>query len=125
MITHLLSTVDSTHTKLHLLLSGDTYRDYCMGKWKGKKALSSLLSFVVIDRPGVVQHVDDDQDSEKEKKMNIVFKTIPELKDISSTMARNTIDMTLLSTILEPSVVEYIQEHELYAFQTNTTKEGE
>ena len=92
-------------TAFSLLLGGDTYRDLLAGKWTNGDKLQQIISLVVLQREGV---------SVVQNRTTMI--EIPELKDVSSTLARSTTDVAVLSELLEPQVIEYIREHQLYAF---------
>ncbi|KAG1704309.1 hypothetical protein DVH05_006317 [Phytophthora capsici] len=102
-------------TSFTMLLGGDTYADLLAGKWKRGDELMQLVKLLVVDRKGVdspwrYQQADGDR---------VRYMNVPELGDVSSTKVRATTDLTELATHLDPAVLEYIVQHNLYAFATD------
>ncbi len=95
---------DNPDTEFVLALGGDTYRDLKGGKWKRGDDLQAQVPIVVIPRKGV-DGVEGSEDNG------------PELTDISSTKVRGSIDLEFLQGALHPDVLQYIQDHDLYAFE--------
>ena len=88
------------------VMGGDTYRDFRQGKWKGGFSLQELLPIVVCARQGI--------EFEPDPLMNLLH-----LQDVSSTLVRNSIDIEFLNKCLEPKVLDYIRQHQLYAFESS------
>ncbi|CAI5741817.1 unnamed protein product [Peronospora destructor] len=101
-----------------MLLGGDTYADLLAGKWKRGDELMQLVKVLVVDRKGV----ESSWRVEKEKKEGQVDRVqyihVPELSDVSSTIVRATADRKELALYLDPTVLDYIVQHQLYAFAT-------
>ena|GEM_PF-4926173 len=85
------------------VMGGDTYQDFRLGKWKGGFSLQEMLPIVVCARHGVGL-----EEHPLVERLN--------LHDVSSTKVRGSSDVLYLSTCLEPSVLNYIRKHKLYAF---------
>jgi nicotinate-nucleotide adenylyltransferase len=90
-------------TQFVLALGGDTYADLRAGKWKEGDTLQELVPIVVVPREGVANVEGTERNG-------------PVLTDISSTKVRGSTDLDFLKTALEPSVLKYILENELYSF---------
>jgi nicotinic acid mononucleotide adenylyltransferase len=102
-----------------MLLGADTYQDLEAGKWKSGDELMRLIRFVVMDREGYTNI--SEQKTPSSSCENVEFISIPSLGPVSSTMARQAKDYETLSTIVVPSVANYIIEHQLYAFSPDQT----
>lgn len=119
-----LGSVDLVHylrskhqdTNFTMLLGGDTYADLLAGKWNRGDELMQLVKFVVVDRKGVESTW---RAQEQQRQMDTVrYIHVPELSDVSSTSVRATANHDELAAHLDPAVLEYIVEHQLYAFAT-------
>ncbi|CAH0490283.1 unnamed protein product [Peronospora farinosa] len=101
-----------------MLLGGDTYADLLAGKWKRGDELMQYVKVLVVDR----KRVESPWRVEKEKKEGqedrVQYIHIPELSDVSSTIVRATADQKELGLYLDPAVLDYIVQHQLYAFAT-------
>ncbi|GMF09175.1 unnamed protein product [Phytophthora lilii] len=103
-------------TSFTMLLGGDTYADLLAGKWKRGDELMQLVKLLVVDRKGVESPWRD----RGESKERVSYVNFPGLTDVSSTMVRATEDRAELEKHLDPAVLDYIVEHKLYAFATNS-----
>lgn len=101
-------------TNFTLLLGGDTYADLLAGKWKRGNELMQLVKLLVVDRKGTDSPWRDQHDTED----RVTYINVPELSDVSSTMVRATADRAELARHLDPTVLDYIVQHKLYAFAT-------
>jgi nicotinic acid mononucleotide adenylyltransferase len=90
-------------TQFVLALGADTYADLVAGKWKEGDALREMLPIVVVPRKGVDGVAGSEEAS-------------PDLSDISSTKVRGLMDVEFLKKALHPDVLQYMIDHQLYAF---------
>lgn len=97
----------------HLALGGDTYLDLIHGKWKNGMDILALVPIEVIHREGIDL-------KEYETKLGEKLHRIPQLKPVSSTLARTLDNDESLSEFLHRDTIDYIKEHQLYAFETHS-----
>ena len=101
-------------------LGADTFLDVTEWKWKRSQDVVRLLQgrFVVVPRTGI----DRNQVHERQRLVNqdynghVVVLDVDHLNEVSSSLVRSCRDPTQLATMLAPGVLEYIQQHRLYAF---------
>ncbi|KAL7694624.1 putative nicotinate/nicotinamide nucleotide adenylyltransferase [Plasmopara halstedii] len=104
------------NTNFTMLLGGDTYLDLLAGKWKRGDELRKLVKLLVVDRKGVDSTWRDQNVAED----CVTYIHVPQLDDVSSTIARNTTDYAEAAKYLDPVVLDYIVQHKLYAFATDS-----
>ena len=117
LVTYLMAKYPDT--SFTLLVGGDTYADLVANKWKRGHELMQLVKILVVDRQGV----ESSWKAETKRDIpvaSVQYIHIPELTDVSSTMARATTDRNKLATYLDPAVLNYIIQHQLYAFKTTS-----
>lgn len=100
---------DTTFT---LLLGGDTYLDLLAGKWKRGDELTKIVKLLVVDREGV-ESVWREQGTADDR---VTYINVPQLSDVSSSIARALGDRAKAAQYLDPAVLDYIVQHKLYAF---------
>ncbi|KAI9912512.1 hypothetical protein PsorP6_005594 [Peronosclerospora sorghi] len=113
LVTHLLDKYPNMN--FTILLGGDTYADLLAGKWKRGDELMQLVKLLVVDRKGVESPWRTEQAGPADR---VRYLNLPELSDVSSTIVRATADMNELQTYLDENVLDYIVQHQLYAFAT-------
>ena len=101
-----------------MLLGGDTYADLLAGKWKRGDELMKLVKVVVVDRQGVESPWRAEKEKKEGQEDRVQYIHVPELSDVSSTIVRATTDRKELALYLDPAVLDYIVQHQLYAFAT-------
>uniref|UniRef100_A0AAV1TMP9 Cytidyltransferase-like domain-containing protein n=1 Tax=Peronospora matthiolae TaxID=2874970 RepID=A0AAV1TMP9_9STRA len=101
-------------TNFTMLLGGDTYADLLAGKWNRGDELMQLVKFLVVDRKGVESPWRTEEQPRQSANVRCIH--IPELSSVSSTRVRATADRDELAAYLDPAVLEYIVQHQLYAF---------
>ncbi|OWZ23806.1 Nicotinate (nicotinamide) nucleotide adenylyltransferase [Phytophthora megakarya] len=99
-------------TSFTMLLGGDTYADLLAGKWKRGDELMQLVRLLVVDRKGVASPW------RGQNRDRVTYVSVPTLSDVSSTRVRNCSDPAELANHLDPAVLDYIVQHQLYAFAT-------
>jgi len=110
-------------TEFSFCLGADTFMDLTDWKWKRSKDVLRLLEgrLVVIHRKGVAH---EKELQERVHRVNttmdgqVIFLDVPELKKVSSSMARQITDVGKLKKVAPPDVADYIVSHQLYGFET-------
>lgn len=92
--------------RFSLLLGTDTYVDLQAGRWKESEALLQMVGVRVIPRVGAKGNIEGEA----------LVQGVEGLTDISSTSVRRSDDLEFLSKVLQSTVLNYIREHQLYAF---------
>lgn len=92
--------------RFSLLLGTDTYVDLQAGRWKESEALLEMVGVRVIPRLGTQGNIEGEA----------LVQGVEGLTDISSTAVRRSSDLEFLSKVLQSSVLNYIRDHQLYAF---------
>lgn len=93
--------VEHPDAQLALLLGADTYRDLISGRWKRSKDLRNRIPVIVVPRQGQEKPESSSPDA-------------PSLSDVSSSAVRDSDDIEVWRAALQPSVLAYIQRHQLY-----------
>jgi len=94
-----------------LILGADTFRDLSAGKWKESDEILKTTQIAVIDRPGQPR-------PGVSPLVNVKHFQVPEMKEISSTVARQACSEMKWEVALDsllPDVVMYIKAHDLYS----------
>jgi nicotinate (nicotinamide) nucleotide adenylyltransferase len=99
-------------TSFTMLLGGDTFADLLAGKWKRGDELMQLVKLLVVDRKGV----DSPWRAQQNQSDRVKYLRVPELSDVSSTMVRSSADRNELQKHVHPAVLQYMEQHKLYAF---------
>ncbi|CAH0482691.1 unnamed protein product [Peronospora belbahrii] len=108
-----------------MLLGGDTYADLLANKWKNGHELMTLVKVLVVDRKGIDSPWRKEKREDQNESDRVQYIHVPELSNVSSTIVRATTDRKKLATYLDPAVLEYIVQHQLYAFATASEEKGD
>ncbi|RLN88406.1 hypothetical protein BBJ28_00004303 [Nothophytophthora sp. Chile5] len=111
------------NTNFTMVLGGDTYVDLLAGRWKRGEELMRLVKLLVVDRKGVDSPWRQTEEQVAASAACVRYVHVPELSEVSSTMMRASPDRELLARHLDAEVVDYIVEHQLYAFASEQDKE--
>ena len=122
---------EEPHAEFSFAMGADTFMDLTDWKWRRSKDVLQLLDgrFVVMIRRGLAMSKDqvqerlDQLNSSQDTDGTARLLDIPTLSDVSSTKIRASSDTEMLSTMLTPTVLEYIRTRKLYGF-TDDTKDG-
>jgi nicotinic acid mononucleotide adenylyltransferase len=107
-------------TEFSFCLGADAYRDLLAGKWKESARVLELLRgrLVVLQRGG--RTASDDEltmsSNDTAEQNSVRWLHVDHLGDVSSSQVRACQDVTELSTLVVPSVLEYMKAHKLYQF---------
>ena len=101
------------HEQFTFCLGADSFLDLVAGKWKESDKVLRSCSLLVLHRAG---QAEDRLQAIVEATPGARLLHVESLGDMSSTKARDCRDVAQLKEWLEPTVVDYIVEHRLYAF---------
>lgn len=121
-------TANEPEVDFTLALGADTFIDLANGKWRRTEEVFKLVGHRVI----VFRRLSENNNGpEKEEQIqrgiakwqllnetmsSIRLVGISSLTDASSSIARSTIDETILSKLVTKPILEYIKQNKLYAF---------